>query len=228
MAKKKLQHFAEMKTFDCVFQPTNEEMVSDDFHLKGKWHADFFKNDNPITLELGCGKGEYTVGLARRYPKRNFIGVDIKGARLWRGAKDADTENLNNVAFIRTKIEFIHNFFAENEVEEIWFTFSDPQLKDKRGSKRLTSPHFLKKYREFLSPEGILHLKTDSEFLYQYTRELAEKEKQRILTETEDLYGEGIQELEPADQEILSMHTFYEKKFLVKGQPIHYLKYQLS
>ena len=168
-SKNKLKRFSENETFDNVFQPTREEVVGDQFPLKGKWNKEFFKNDNPIVLELGCGKGEYSVGLAERFPEKNFIGIDIKGARFWRGAKTAIETGMNNVAFVRTQIELIHHIFTQNEVSEIWITFPDPQIKYKRTKHRMTNAAFLDNYKKILKPNGLMHLKTDSEFMHGYT-----------------------------------------------------------
>jgi len=227
MAKKKIQHFAEMKTFDCVFEPTNDEMLSGEFHLKGRWNAKYFNNAKPITLELGCGKGEYTVELARKYPDRNFIGVDVKGARLWRGSKTADTEELPNVAFLRTKIEFINTFFAPGEVSEIWLTFSDPQPKDRKGTKRLTSELFLERYSKMMNAPKIVHVKTDSTVLYNRTMDSLKNIRHKLLEHTTDLYGEDWDTFSGEQRDILSIKTFYEKKWLSEGKRIHYLKIEL-
>ena len=166
-SKDKLRKFRENETFGCLYQPTTEEVLGKDYSLKGKWHQEVFGNNNPITLELGCGKGEYTIALAKMFPERNFIGIDIKGARLWKGAKQAVEENMPNVAFVRTRIEFIESLFAKDEIEQIWITFADPQLRRER--RRLTGPMFLNRYRNFLLPCGIINLKTDSRFLHEYT-----------------------------------------------------------
>ena len=174
MGKNKLQRFAENLTFDNFFQPTYDE-ISTGYFLKGKWASDFFKNNNPIVLELGCGKGEYSVGLARRYPDKNFIGLDIKGARMWRGCKTAVDENIQNIAFLRTRIELIEHYFAENEISEIWITFPDPQPRRIKENKRLTSPAFLKRYASILKKDLIIHLKTDAFLLYFYTMEIIKK-----------------------------------------------------
>ncbi|HPV56712.1 MAG TPA: tRNA (guanosine(46)-N7)-methyltransferase TrmB, partial [Tenuifilaceae bacterium] len=174
MAKNKLRRFAENETFENLFQPTMSDVMNGDFHLKGKWRSDYFKNSNPIVLELGCGKGEYSVGLAKMFPEKNFIGADIKGARLWRGAKTAVEEKMSNVAFIRTRIEHIASFFAPEEVDEIWVTFPDPQPREKKSKKRLTSSRFLNHYAKFLKPNGIVHLKTDSQALHAYTKAVIE------------------------------------------------------
>jgi tRNA (guanine-N7-)-methyltransferase len=219
MVKKKLQRFADMVTFTNVVQPAFGEVFGKDYPLKGNWNRVFFKNDNPIVLELGCGKGEYTTGLARRFPKKNFIGIDIKGSRMWKGARTALAEHLDNVAFLRTHIEMIDSFFGEEEIEEIWITFPDPQLKRKR--KRLTSPRFLNTYGGFLKKGGLVHLKTDSAVLYQYTIDLARYNQLTVKTNTRDLYHSGI------DSDILGIQTFYERQFLDQGMKITYLCFEL-
>jgi tRNA (guanine-N7-)-methyltransferase len=219
MVKKKLQRFAEMKTFPNVIQPAFDEVFGIDYHLKNYWNRHQFKNHNPIVLELGCGKGEYTTGLARHFPQKNFIGIDIKGARIWRGAKTALSDHLENVAFLRTHIELIHSFFGEGEVDEIWLTFPDPQLKKKR--KRLTSPRFLNTYAGFLKNGGLIHLKTDSRVLYEYTLDLVQQNNLQIRLHTTDLYHSGI------ENDILGIRTFYERQFLDQGMKITYLCFEL-
>ena len=221
MSKNKLKRFKDLEAFDKVYQPGYEEVYKTDYKLKGIWAEEVFQNTNPITLELGCGKGEYTVNLARLFPDRNFIGIDIKGARMWKGAKEAIEENLNNVAFLRTRIEFLQSFFAKDEIDEIWITFPDPQLKRKRNRKRLTAPRFLNTYRQFLVDNGNVHLKTDSEVLHQYTRELLVQNNIIILKQTNDLYQSGF------DDKILGIKTFYEKQFLDEGLLITYISFQL-
>ncbi|MDP4187482.1 MAG: tRNA (guanosine(46)-N7)-methyltransferase TrmB [Bacteroidota bacterium] len=223
MAKHKLARFAQMKTFGNVLEPAFEECFRTDYKLKGKWNEQYFKNDHPIVLELGCGKGEYTVGLGKKYPLKNFIGIDIKGARMWRGAKQALEGNLTNVAFLRTRIEFINSFFAENEVSEIWITFPDPQLRKGRANKRLTSSRFLASYKQFLSDEGLIHLKTDNDFLYHYTLDVAQLNKLEVLVHTDDLYNSVFRETEESD-----IKTFYEQQFLEAGLSIKYLKFKLN
>ncbi len=218
--KNKLQRFAENLTFSNLFQYRYEEVVNG-FFLKGKWKQDFFKNDHPLTLELGCGKGEYTVGLARRHPERNFIGLDIKGARMWRGLKTAQEENLKNVAFVRTRIEQSEFYFGREEVDELWITFPDPQIKAARERKRLVSPRFLKRYALFLKPDAIIHLKTDALLLYDYTLEMIKQDGHILLEANEDIYGSGM------DNEITQIQTFYEKKWLEYGTPIRYLAFRL-
>ncbi|MBN1117141.1 MAG: tRNA (guanosine(46)-N7)-methyltransferase TrmB [Bacteroidales bacterium] len=220
MSKGKLEKFAEVEGFKHVVQPKLEEVFRKDYFLKGKWNSDFFQNNGPITLELGCGKGEYTVGLAKMYPDRNFLGVDIKGARIWKGAKQSHEEGLKNVGFLRTRIDFINSFFTQDEVDEIWFTFPDPQLK--KPLKRLTSSRFLNYYSQFLRPGGWINLKTDSEVLFHYTKKLAEFNKLEIAVASEDIYGSGI-----AD-EILSIRTFYEKTWLEQGLRSHYIRFRLN
>ncbi|MBR5743923.1 MAG: tRNA (guanosine(46)-N7)-methyltransferase TrmB, partial [Muribaculaceae bacterium] len=195
-------------------------LVATGFPLKGKWHTDFFGNDRPIVVELGCGKGEYTVSLARRYPYRNFIGIDIKGARMWTGASEATRDNLKNVAFLRTSIELLPHFFADGEIGEFWITFPDPQMK--KTSKRLTSKRFLELYRQAIGDSAVVNLKTDSPFLYTYTRRLVEANGLEILADLPDLYHSGI-----AD-DILSIRTFYEQQWLDRGMTIKYLRFVLD
>lgn len=219
-SKDKLKRFRENETFSCLIQPRTEEVLRCDHPIKGNWGRDMFHNQNPIVLELGCGKGEYTISLAERFPERNFIGIDIKGARLWKGAKYATENAMPNVAFLRTRIEFIESLFAPGEVSEIWITFADPQ--EKKARKRLTSPGFLNRYARFLAPGGIVHLKTDSRLLHFYTEELCRQNSMTILASDDDIYGHGV-----AD-EILSIKTFYESSFLAKGIPITYLAFRLD
>ena len=219
MGKNKLQRFAENATFQHFVQPSFNEIFNQDHSLKGKWHKEFFKNDNPIVLELGCGKGEYTVGLAEMYPDKNFLGVDIKGARMHKGASIVEERRIKNAGFLRTRIEFIGSFFAKDEISEIWLTFPDPQMK--KVTKRLTSSTFLLKYAQFLKPDGIIHLKTDSRFLYTYTWELIKINQLPCLVDQSDLYNDGYTD------EILSLKTHYESKWLEKGIPIKYLRFNL-
>jgi tRNA (guanine-N7-)-methyltransferase len=218
MTKKKLQRFAEMETFSNVIQPAFNDVFGKDYYLKGSWNL-LFGNDHPLVLELGCGKGEYTIELARKYPEKNFIGVDIKGSRMWKGACSAIQENLTNVRFLRTRIEIINSFFGSGEVSEIWVTFPDPQLKKKR--KRLTSSGFLLRYSQFMQNNGMIHLKTDNATLYQYTLQLAELNNFIVKIQTDDLYHSGI------NDEILDIKTFYEKGFLEQGMKINYLCFEL-
>ncbi len=221
MGKNKLRKFEELETLERVYQPAFDDFFEKDFPLKGKWNTEVFGNARPLILELGCGKGEYTVGLAKKYEKRNFIGVDIKGARLWKGAKTSNIENIANSAFLRARIEFINAFFGRNEVEEIWLTFPDPQIKRRRNKKRLSGSVFLRKYQKFLINEGIIHLKTDSRVLFEYTLALATHNRFEVLVSTGDLYQSGL-----AD-EILDIRTYYENQYLAMGLPIHYLKFRL-
>jgi tRNA (guanine-N7-)-methyltransferase len=220
VAKRKLQRFAENRNLSTLVQP-DLPYPPVGFHLKGKWAPDFFVNNNPIVLELGCGRGEYTIALAKKYPDRNFIGVDIKGARLWRGAKTAFEEKIANAGFLRIKIDQIQYYFGENEVSEIWITFPDPQPRISRERKRLTSPWFLEKYRSFLRPGSIIHLKTDNKGLYEYTAEVIQEEGLTPGISTDDLYGGEVQD------EILEVKTTYEKIFLKKGMKICYLNFKV-
>ncbi len=221
MGKNKLARFAENETFANLFQISYEQITKEGFALKGKWNEEFFKNDNPIVLELGCGKGEYTVGLAKKYPNKNFIGIDIKGARLWRGCKTSNEDSMTNVAFVRTHIQMIESYFAENEVSEIWITFPDPQLK--KPNKRLTCERFLKLYKNILKQDGIVHLKTDSQELYEYTKdEVLIPSKREILYNTNDLYNSDFKE------DVIEIQTFYESMYLKAGKPITYLKFRLT
>lgn len=220
MGKNKLKKFAEMSEFACVLQyPFAVLQNEGGCPMKGNWHSDYFHNGNPIVLELGCGKGEYTVGLAQKFRDKNFIGVDIKGARMYTGAKLAETQGLSNVAFLRTSIELIDNFFAPNEVSEIWITFPDPQMK--KVSKRLTGTRFMELYRKILIPDGMVHLKTDSPFLYTYTDAMVSLNKLPVCVKTSDLYASGITD------DILEIKTFYEQQWLDRGLPIKYISFEL-
>ena len=220
MGKNKLKKFRDMETIDFVFQYPFAVLKEQGFPLKGNWHKEFFNNDNPIVLELGCGKGEYAVGLARKFPDKNFIGIDIKGARMWTGACQARNEGLKNVAFLRTNIELLPHFFAAGEVAEIWITFPDPQMKKVR--KRLTSTRFLELYREVLKPEGLVHLKTDSPFLYTYTHLLVELNQLPAIVDTNDLYHSDYV------SDILEIKTFYEQQWLDRGLTIKYISFPLD
>ncbi len=220
MGKNKLQKFSDMETFGCVLQYPRHILIEKGFPYKGKWNSEFFSRSNPITLELGCGKGEYTVGLAEANPDRNYIGVDIKGARMWKGAKSVEEKGMDNAAFLRTEIEQISEFFAPQEVDEIWITFPDPQMQKAR--KRLTSSRFLTNYRKFLRPGGIVNLKTDSPFLYEYTRRLVELNGFEVLANTDDLYGSGL-----ADP-VTSIKTFYEQQWLSRGKTIKLISFRIG
>ena len=223
MGKGKLAKFADMASYENVFQYPYSVVEHVPFEMQGHWREQYFHNQNPIVLELGCGKGEYTVGLAKLYPDINFIGVDIKGARMWTGATLALHEGLKNVAFLRTNIEIIERFFAEDEVQEIWLTFSDPQMKNPH--KRLTSTWFLERYRKFLTDGGIIHLKTDSNFLFTYTTLLAEHNHLPIEERTEDLYHTS--HLSPLTSHLLSIQTYYESMWIARGLNIKYMKWRL-
>lgn len=217
MGKNKLAKFADLNTYDHVFYVTYSKLIQDGFSLKGNWNKEFFRNDHPVVLELGCGKGEYTVGLARLFPEKNFVGIDIKGSRMWSGAKEVFQNELTNSAFLRTNIELLSHFFAPGEISEIWITFPDPQMK--KTKKRLTSTRFLNQYCEMLQPEGVIHLKTDSDFLYQYTLASIEENKFQVQVNTDNLYASGM-----AD-EILSIRTYYEQQWLDRGKTIKYIRY---
>ena len=220
-SKNKLKRFKENETFKNVIQPSRDEAEKDSLGLKGNWRKNFFKNDNPIVLELGCGKGEYSVNLARKHPQKNFLGIDIKGARFWRGAKTALEENLTNVGFMRTQIELIDRLFDENEVDEIWITFPDPQIKYKRTKHRLTNSEFLKKYKKVLKPKGVIHLKTDSEFMYGYTLGLLHGLEEEIEYAHHDVYGN-----DQSPEDVTEIQTFYESQYLEKDKKITYIRFR--
>lgn len=248
MGHDKLRKFAENATFSCLLQPSAQELLKDgyfslnDHPVKGHWAEKMFgaaedtqagQTECTIVLELGCGKGEYTIDLAQRNPGRNYIGVDIKGARLWRGAKHATVEGMKNVAFLRTRIEFIKAFFAPGEVSEVWLTFSDPQMKSENS--RLTSPMFLDRYRSFLKPGGIVHLKTDSRFLYEYTMAVVRRNGLRLLAATPDLYALQAEGTECVGREYILEHpelfevqTFYERMFRQQGYKITYMSFVID
>lgn len=226
MGKGKLAKFADMERYPHVFEYPWAAVADAPFAMKGRWHADFFRNANPIVLELGCGRGEYTVGLARLYPERNFIGVDIKGARMWTGATEALREGLANVAFLRTNIEIIDRFFAAGEVSEIWLTFSDPQMK--KVTKRLTSTYFMERYRRFLTDGGRVHLKTDSNFLFTYTALMAERNGLPVEFAAADLYGgDAAGALGEEEARILGIRTYYEQQWMDRGLAIRYMRLRL-
>lgn len=222
-SKNKLKRFKENETFTNVIQPSREEIVDQTFPLKGKWREDFFKNEKPIVLELGCGKGEYCLGLAEMFPEKNFLGIDIKGARFWRGAKTALEEGMDNVGFLRTQIELIDYIFAESEVDEIWITFPDPQIKYKRTKHRLTNTEFLQKYKHILKEDGVVNLKTDSEFMHGYTLGLLHGEGHEILHANHHVYKN-----EYSPKEVIGIQTFYEKQYLEQNKPITYIKFKVK
>ena len=222
-SKNKLKRFRDNDSFSNVYQPEREAVMQDCFELKGKWGKEVFGNDNPIVLELGCGKGEYSVALGKEFPEKNFIGVDIKGARLWRGAKTALEENISNVCFLRTQIEFIESLFAANEVSEIWITFPDPQIKYKRTKHRLTNAEFLAKYKHILNEDGLMHLKTDSEFMHGYTLGLLHGAGHDVLYANHDVYKN-----EGAPLAVTKIQTFYEKQYLEVNKPITYIQFKIK
>ena len=221
MGKNKLARWTELGSYNNVIQPEISEISGKDHPVKGNWQNELFKNENPIVLELGCGKGEYTIGLANRFPDNNFVGIDIKGARLWRGAKTANEQKLPNVAFLRTRIEFINSFFSKNEVDEIWITFPDPHPGGRNSNKRLTSPRFLNSYRLFLKDKGLIHLKTDNSELYNFTKTVVNYNNLETVISTNDLYSDKI-------DNILSIRTHYEKIFLDAGLKINFLSFRLD
>lgn len=222
-SKNKLKRFKENETFSNVIQPTRDELVNQKFDLKGQWNEKVFKNNHPLVLELGCGKGEYTIALAKRYPNKNFIGIDIKGARFWRGAKTAIEKNIGNVAFLRTQIELIDFAFAEYEVDEIWITFPDPQIKYKRTKHRMTNTEFLKRYKKILKPDGVIHLKTDSEFMHGYTLGLLHGAGHEVLYANHNVYKQ-----EGSPDEVTSIQTHYESLYLEKNKPITYIRFKIN
>ncbi len=231
MAKHKLRQFEELETFKNVFHQVQHTEKVEEFSMKGKWNSTYFKNNNPLILELGCGKGEYTIGLAENHLTKNFIGTDLKGNRIWRGAKTALENSMQNVAFLRTRIENIATCFGANEVDEIWITFPDPQPQKARIKKRLTSPLFLERYKKILKKKGIIHLKTDSALLYEYTLEIIKELDLTLFESTSDLYAllhtnsaETTKNFEP---ETFAIQTYYEKKFSDKGFKICYLRFSL-
>jgi tRNA (guanine-N7-)-methyltransferase len=222
VGKHKLARWNELGSLNNVFQPETESVHGKDHPVKGTWKELIFRNTNPVVLELGCGKGEYTIGLATRFPGKNYIGIDIKGARMWRGAKTASEQNLTNVAFLRTRIEFINSFFDEGDADEIWITFPDPHPGARNSNKRLTSPLFLNRYRLFLKDKGLIHLKTDNTELYNYSEKVALHNDLEIINSTNDLYAENLSE------DIFSIKTHYEKIFLKTGFKINYLSFRLD
>jgi len=222
-SKNKLKRFKENETFSNVIQPTRQEVFDDALKLKGNWSKTFFKNEQPIVLELGCGKGEYSVNLAKMFPEKNFLGIDIKGARFWRGAKTSLEEEIANVGFLRTQIELVDLIFDENEIDEIWITFPDPQIKYKRTKHRMTNPEFLKKYKKILKPKGVVHLKTDSEYMHGYTLGLLEGLCLKIEYAHHDIYGTTN-----APEEVTGIQTYYESQYLAKQKKITYLRFNFS
>lgn len=222
-SKNKLRRFKENETFDNVYQPTRDALVEGRFAIKGCWNRSIFKNNNPLVLELGCGKGEYSVALAKKYPNKNFIGIDIKGARFWRGAKTAVEEGIPNVAFLRTQIELIEYAFAKNEVDEIWITFPDPQIKYKRTKHRMTNAQFLSRYKAILKPEGVVNLKTDSEFMHGYTLGLLHGAGHEVLYANHNVYKQ-----EGSPEEVTSIQTFYESQYLEQNKPITYIRFKVK
>jgi tRNA (guanine-N7-)-methyltransferase len=222
MPKRKMQRFAELETFGNVIQPKLLDLINFGHNHKGKWAIDFFKNSNPIILELACGKGEYTIGLAEKYPEINFIGIDIKGERIWKGSKASIEKKLRNVAFIRAKIEYISQLFAKDEITEIWIIFPDPQPKKPNIKKRLTSPPFIERYKAVLKHNGIIHLKTDNADLFNYTLQIIDDAKHELLLKTHDLYNSGD------INDILLLKTYYEQMFLEQGFKICYLKFRIN
>lgn len=222
-SKNKLKRFRENEAFDNVFQPSRDDLVKTDYELKGTWNSTVFKNNNPLILELGCGKGEYTIELAKRYPEKNFIGIDIKGARFWRGAKTAGDENISNAVFLRTQIELIDFIFAENEVDEIWITFPDPQIKYKRTKHRMTNVQFIEKYKKVLKPNGLMHLKTDSEFMHGYTLGLLHGANYEVLYANHNIY-----KLEGSPKEVTEIQTYYESQYLEHNKAITYIRFKIN
>ena len=222
-SKNKLKRFKENETFSNVIQPSREDVLNNTLMLKGNWNRKFFKNENPIVLELGCGKGEYSVNLATMFPEKNFLGIDIKGARFWRGAKTALVEKINNVGFLRTQIELVDCIFDKNEVDEIWITFPDPQIKYKRTKHRMTNPDFLNKYKKILKPNGMVHLKTDSEYMHGYTLGLLQGLGLTIEYAHHDVYGTTN-----APKEVTAIQTYYESQYLAINKKITYLRFNFS
>ena len=222
-SKNKLKRFRENDTFANVFQPSRDDLVKAEYEMKGNWNSTFFKNTNPLVLELGCGKGEYSVELAKKYPNKNFIGIDIKGARFWRGAKTAVEESIPNVAFIRAQIELIDHLFAVNEVDEIWITFPDPQIKYKRTKHRMTNSEFLKRYKTILKPDGVMNLKTDSEFMHGYTLGLLHGAGHEVLYANHDVYKQ-----EGSPEEVTSIQTYYESQYLEHDKAITYIRFKIK
>ena len=219
-SKNKLKRFIQNESFSNVIQPKRQELLSKNFNYKGNWNSLYFKNNNPIIIELGCGRGEYTVNLAKLNPDKNYIGIDIKGARFWRGAKTSIDEKLDNVAFLRTQIELINLVFGKDEVDEIWLTFPDPQIKYQRTKHRLTNPFFINLYKKILKNKGIVHLKTDSEFLHGYTLGILKSFSINLIFSNHDIYKNNN-----APDEVINIKTHYEKLFLESNKNISYLSF---
>ena len=222
-SKNKLKRFKENDGFNNVYQPSREDLLNDKFNLKGIWIMLAFKNSNPIVVELGCGKGEYSVGLAKMFPKKNFVGIDIKGARFWKGAKISLSEKINNVLFVRAQIELIENIFSMDEISEIWITFPDPQIKYKRSKHRLVNRDFLSRYKNILIKNGIINLKTDSEFLHGYLIGLIQGMGHEIIYSNHDIYNSSGVPIEAT-----AIQTYYESLYLAEGKPITYLKFRYN
>ena len=222
-SKNKLKRFRENETFSNVYQPSRDQLIGEKFELKGHWKKQVFKNEGDLVLELGCGKGEYSVELAKKYPNKNFVGIDIKGARFWRGAKTALEKDIQNVAFLRTQIELVDHAFAEDEVDEIWITFPDPQIKYKRTKHRMTNLSFLQRYKTILKPGGIMHLKTDSEFMHGYTLGLLHAAGHEVLYANHDVYRQG-----GSPEEVTSIQTHYESIYLQEDKPITYIRFKIN
>jgi len=227
MGKDKLIRWAENQTFPNVFETDVHAIAKGATYMQGEWHEKAFENDKPIVLELGCGKGEYTVGLARIFPEKNFLGIDIKSHRFWRGAKTAIEDGLKNAAFLRTRIEFLDHHFNANEVDEIWLTFSDPQLKDRREKHRLSGERFLTLYRKVMKKAGLLHLKTDNTGLYEWTLEEFDRLGVEVITHSPDIYADYIFEQDKETQRVLNIRTYYETMFAEKGENIKYIRARL-
>ena len=222
-SKNKLKRFKENEGFENVIQPLREDLINDKFNYKGNWNKLVFKNNNPIVIELGCGKGEYSLGLAKMFPEKNFIGIDIKGARFWKGAKISLTEKISNVFFVRAQIELIENIFSKGEVSEIWITFPDPQIKYKRNKHRLINIDYINRYKNILAKDGVINLKTDSEFFHGYSIGLIQGMDHEIIYSNHDIYNRSGSPLEAT-----SIQTFYENMFLDENKPITYLKFRFN
>lgn len=223
--KKKLEHFADLLNYSHFFQPGYESLMRDGFPLKGKWNSDFFEKKLPIIVELGCGKGDYAVGLAKRFPEYNYIGMDRKGARLWRGTKDSFEDRMENVAFIRGQVYHIDHYFDSEEIQQIWITFPDPQIQSPKVRKRLTHPSYLEKYRNVLSKDHIIHLKTDNDTFYQYTLDIIQEQNHELLFACDNVYNSTLPQ--DIEEQVCSIKTFYEQMWLKEGRTIKYLRMRL-